>query len=394
MLLTRQWNLRRCLRPSAVVASVPVVCSPSALGCCRGWASQLLTSKAAEPQPRCRRRSPLLQRLCASIKDKQATQGDAERFQALLNRLKGLSYQELLHLSEDADSTDSQVAFSASFLFWLSAQEKKAKIGGTKQELANLAAQLVYIKEQADYEASRRMLPPLASSLAYSNYSNWQADHQGQQLPDVASGVSIADLYKAAEREEAKLQQWQTKQRPTSTVDTFAAASGYQQAAADAMARVRARLMGFTDDETYPTQQQKDGEQDADAASPAHSDAREHSSNDSRSESAVVSPAAEQILQELLTGCSCREERAIVLPEAMMPPGLEVRGRTAHSVATSYLVHPCAVSVLIGTQGRLQWHRMASQLIHIRGQSITTTSLELAMTAWQTEPSDSEPVGE
>eukprot|EP00878_Enallax_costatus_P045542 GHUV01054952.1.p1 GENE.GHUV01054952.1~~GHUV01054952.1.p1 ORF type:complete len:239 (+),score=73.05 GHUV01054952.1:804-1520(+) len=238
------------------------------------------------------------------------------------------------------------------------------------------------------------MLPPLASSLAYSNYSNWQADHQGQQLPDVASGVSIADLYKAAEREEAKLQQWQTKQRPTSTVDTFAAASGYQQAAADAMARVRARLMGFTDDETYPTQQQKDGEQDADAASPAHSDAREHSSNDSRSESAVVSPAAEQILQELLTGCSCREERAIVLPEAMMPPGLEVRGRTAHSVATSYLVHPCAVSVLIGTQGRLQWHRMASQLIHIRGQSITTTSLELAMTAWQTEPSDSEPVGE
>lgn len=45
------------------------------------------------------------------------------------------------------------------------------------------------------------MLPPLASSLAYSNYSNWQADHQGQQLPDVAPGVSIADLYKAAERE-------------------------------------------------------------------------------------------------------------------------------------------------------------------------------------------------
>lgn len=69
------------------------------------------------------------------------------------------------------------------------------------QELANLAAQLVYIKEQADFEASRRMLPPLASSLAYSNYSNWQADHQGQQLPEVVPGVSVADLYKAAERE-------------------------------------------------------------------------------------------------------------------------------------------------------------------------------------------------
>jgi hypothetical protein len=27
----------------------------------------------------------------------------------------------------------------------------------------------------------------------------------------------------------------------------------------------------------------------------------------------------------LLVGCSCREERATVLPEAFMPPGLQVR---------------------------------------------------------------------
>jgi hypothetical protein len=53
----------------------------------------------------------------------------------------------------------------------------------------------------SDWEASRRLLPPLASSLAYSNYSSWQAQHEGQALPQVAPGVSIQDLYKAAERE-------------------------------------------------------------------------------------------------------------------------------------------------------------------------------------------------
>lgn len=53
----------------------------------------------------------------------------------------------------------------------------------------------------AEYEASRRMLPPLASSLAYSNYSSWRISHNDQDLPEVTPGVTLTDLYKAAERE-------------------------------------------------------------------------------------------------------------------------------------------------------------------------------------------------
>lgn len=45
------------------------------------------------------------------------------------------------------------------------------------------------------------MLPPLASSLAYSNYSQWRVSHSDQDLPDVTPGVSLTDLYKAGERE-------------------------------------------------------------------------------------------------------------------------------------------------------------------------------------------------
>lgn len=56
--------------------------------------------------------------------------------------------------------------------------------------------------------------------------------------------------------QEAKLKQWQSPQRPSSTLDNFASASGYGSFAADAMARVRARLAGFEDDDTLTTQQQ------------------------------------------------------------------------------------------------------------------------------------------
>lgn len=45
------------------------------------------------------------------------------------------------------------------------------------------------------------MLPPLASSLAYSNYSSWRISHNDQDLPEVTPGVTLTDLYKAAERE-------------------------------------------------------------------------------------------------------------------------------------------------------------------------------------------------
>jgi CO dehydrogenase/acetyl-CoA synthase delta subunit len=56
--------------------------------------------------------------------------------------------------------------------------------------------------------------------------------------------------------QEAKLKQWQSPQRSSSTLDNFAAASGYGSFAADAMARVRARLAGFEDDDTLNMQQQ------------------------------------------------------------------------------------------------------------------------------------------
>lgn len=57
--------------------------------------------------------------------------------------------------------------------------------------------------------------------------------------------------------QEAKLKQWQNPKRPDSTLDNFAAASGYAGFAADAMARVRARLAGFEDDDTAMQQQQQ-----------------------------------------------------------------------------------------------------------------------------------------
>lgn len=46
-------------------------------------------------------------------------------------------------------------------------------------------------------------------------------------------------------------------------------------------------------------------------------------------------PAAERVLDELLMSCCCREERATLLPEAFMPPGLEVRTQHAAPLPTS-----------------------------------------------------------
>jgi hypothetical protein len=57
--------------------------------------------------------------------------------------------------------------------------------------------------------------------------------------------------------QEARLKQWQSPQRPSSTLDDFAAASGYGSFAADAMARVRARLAGYEDDDSLQQQQQQ-----------------------------------------------------------------------------------------------------------------------------------------
>jgi hypothetical protein len=53
--------------------------------------------------------------------------------QELAFRLQQLSFQELQQLCEEGQSSvEGQAAFSASFLFWLSGQEKQA-LGSRKQ---------------------------------------------------------------------------------------------------------------------------------------------------------------------------------------------------------------------------------------------------------------------
>lgn len=288
---------------------------------------------------------------CQAAADSSGSrQADNQEFQELLARLQQLSFQELQQLCEEGQSgAEGQVVFSASFLFWLSGQEKQAA-GSRKQELAKLAAQLVYLKEQADWEASRRLLPPLASSLAYSNFSSWQAQHEGQALPQVAPGVSIPDLLKAAEREEAKLKQWQSPSRPSSSLDSFAASSGYKQMAADAMARVRARLSGWEDDDSFAT----NSSSSSSSSSGAGSGGLEAGKDSSSSSSSRLSPAAQQALQELLVGCSCREERATVLPEAFMPPGLQVTRAPGSSDSGATKVVTTPQRMLDVVQWRLQ----------------------------------------
>lgn len=173
--------------------------------------------------------------------------------------------------------------------------------------------------------------------------------------------------------QEARLKHWQSPQRPSSTLDDFAAASGYGSFAADAMARVRARLAGYEDDDSLQ-QQQHPGASEGQQGGGAAADAPQQQQQQGRQRLAGlaacslgvrlgaawwlfaclwrachnrgcawrcawrldvllalpcspsgVSPAATRVLDELLLGCCCREERATLLPEACMPPGLEVR---------------------------------------------------------------------
>jgi len=82
---------------------------------------------------------------------------------------------------------------------------------------------------------------------------------------------SLCGLYRHSRccMQEAKLRQWQSPQKPSSTLDNFAAASGYSTFAADAMARVRARLAGFEDGTTLQQQQQQQEEHVQDPGIPA-----------------------------------------------------------------------------------------------------------------------------
>ena len=79
--------------------------------------------------------------------------------QALLERLEALPHAELTQLCREAAaaraadsdltaSSDAAAAFSASFMFWLAAEERRAA-GPRRRVLAELGARLVSLKEAA-----------------------------------------------------------------------------------------------------------------------------------------------------------------------------------------------------------------------------------------------------
>ncbi|KAI8464972.1 MAG: hypothetical protein J3K34DRAFT_461669 [Monoraphidium minutum] len=187
-----------------------------------------------------------------------------------------------------------------------------------RARLSELAAQLVTLKEAADWEAAQRSLPPLASSLAYSNYASWRGDNGGVAAPDVAPGVSVEDLYRAGERAELQLRSGGgLRPREAAPLDDFARrgpGAVYSAQAAAAMERVRARLMGYEDDGPGAAGGGEGSDEGSSSASEASGGASE----------AGGGPAAERVLRALLLECSCRGERAQAVAEACVPPGLEV----------------------------------------------------------------------
>eukprot|EP00877_Chromochloris_zofingiensis_P003714 jgi/Chrzof1/13343/Cz07g29170.t1 len=213
------------------------------------------------------------------------TPAQQHTFEDLLDQLRDVP-PDLLH----EIYISRRQAFTADFMFWLAEQERKV-LGSHKATLANLASQLVYWQECESWQESQRLLPSLASSVAYQNYQEWRAQNNGAEVGDVVPGVSVEELYKASEREEVKLQQQGgTTSAASSSFNAFASHhTAYAELAAGAMARARARLMGYEDGDDIN--------------------------------------AAIKVLDALLTGCSCREERATVLPEACTPPGIQVEVR-------------------------------------------------------------------
>jgi hypothetical protein len=164
-------------------------------------------------------------------------------------------------------------------------------------------------------------LTPVLISAATTSCADIAPQSLQAQLTHAAHTAHILNMH----LQEAKLKQWQTPQRPSSSLDTFAASSGYKQMAADAMARVRARLSGWEDDDSFATTTTSSSSSSEGSSREASSVAETTAGDSVRSSSSSrLSPAAQQALQELLVGCSCREERATVLPEAFMPPGLQV----------------------------------------------------------------------
>ncbi|KAF5840928.1 hypothetical protein DUNSADRAFT_15129 [Dunaliella salina] len=97
------------------------------------------------------------------------------------------------------------------------------------QVVARVAAELVAFREEQELQASSRLLPSLASSLAYDNLLRWRREQQNADGSTAGSGgdlavggVPVEELYKAGEKQERRLKEeqqrlerLQAQQRPT-----------------------------------------------------------------------------------------------------------------------------------------------------------------------------------
>ncbi|GIL82873.1 hypothetical protein Vretimale_8371 [Volvox reticuliferus] len=223
-------------------------------------------------------------------------------YQALVSELSQLSPQQL---REAAYQRTSELLDSR-FLFWLRDQERRQGLGPADQQLlSRLGQELTMMREWTEEQSNRKLLPTLASSLAYSNLRRWQ-EETGSGAPEVVPGVDLEQLYRLGEQEERKLRDslgtGGGNTRPGrgithSGIEEFTKHNkAYADLAAGVMARVRQRLMGYDDEGP---------------------------------------PAAAAVLRALLRQMGSPEERANFLPDAFIPPGLQVLPDAAATDASS-----------------------------------------------------------
>ncbi|GIL54978.1 hypothetical protein Vafri_10655 [Volvox africanus] len=219
-----------------------------------------------------------------------------ETFQALVSELSTLSPLQL----RDAAYQRASELLDSRFLFWLRDQERRPELGAADRELlSRLGQELTMMREWTEEQSNRKLLPNLASSLAYSNLRRWQ-EETGSGAPEVVPGVDLEQLYRLGEQEERKLRNsletggGGTGPRQGATrsgIEEFTKHNkAYADLAAGAMARARQRLLGYDDE------------------GPS---------------------AAAAALRALLQEMASPEERANFLPDAFTPPGLQVLPDTA-----------------------------------------------------------------
>ncbi|GLI67318.1 hypothetical protein VaNZ11_011505 [Volvox africanus] len=233
-------------------------------------------------------------------------------FQALVSELSPLSPLQL----QDVAYQRASELLDSRFLFWLRDQERRPELGAADRELiSRLGQELTMMREWTEEQSNRKLLPSLASSLAYSNLRRWQ-EETGSGAPEVVPGVDLEQLYRLGEQEERKLRDSLEAGSSGTKPKRGAARTGieeftkhnkaYADLAAGAMARVRQRLMGYDDE------------------GPS---------------------AAAAVLRVLLQEMASPEERANFLPDAFTPPGLQVLPDTAGTGASSGGVHKLSFAV-------------------------------------------------